>query len=199
MTAARGRILILAGAAGVLLAVVAADRGGLIPGRAADGDGPIRSGPRARYLERLAEDRAERALLAREAAWSSARREAEERWRQVQGMLVTGATPELAEARFREMVLAAFEGIRVVSPARITYVRDGVPATGAIRPIRLRIDFDAPSAREAYTLIDRLEHLADARSAIVAMRIDGPGRIQLPEQVTVSLTLAAVAYIGGRP
>lgn len=192
MSAPSNRVPIMAGACVLLGAVVVADRAGWFAGEAAlEADTPA-----ARYAEQTQRAGGDAALLDRADAWRSAAERGEAEWRRARAGLVRGATAELAETRFREIVKAAMQDIPLVSPERINYVRDAAAPKGAIQTLRLSLAFDAPSPKDAYTIIDRLENLPDARARIELMKIDGPGRIQAPEQVTVTLTLSAAALIG---
>lgn len=197
MSVPKSRAPILAGVTVLLVAVVVADRASWLAsaggGLTADG------GARAAYLAAAAESSDERALVARAGEWGHAAARARAEWGILSGEIVRAATPELAEARFREEVLAAMEDIRLNSPARINYVRDGATAVtpaAPIRTLRLSVQFDAATPRDAYTIVDRLEHLSGARASVETLKIDGPGRVQLPEQVTVTLTLSTPAFIG---
>jgi hypothetical protein len=191
MSAGRSRTPVLAGISLVLLAAVAADRAGMFSGGGAAG-----RGVRAEYLARAKDAVEERALISRGEAWRASAERARTEWDRLAPGVVRAATPELAEARFREIVLASMEDIRLISPARINYIRDAAAsAAGPVRTLRLSVQFDAATPRDACTIVDRLEHLAEARSRIEGLKVDGPGRIQLPEQVTVTLTLSTSAFV----
>ncbi|MBL8745543.1 MAG: hypothetical protein JNK58_04210 [Phycisphaerae bacterium] len=190
------RIPILIAATLVLGALVIADRAGMLPGSAAADPDSLAESAASRYAAASAESSADAALLSRAAAWSAAAEQAETEWKKVSAGLVRGATPELAETRFREIVKSAIHDIPLVSPERITYLREGIAARGPVQTLRLSVVFDAPTPKAAYTIIDRLENLPDARARIEQLKIDGPGRIQSPEQVTVTMTLTAAALIG---
>lgn len=196
MTAARNRVPLMAGACLVLGALVVADRTGLLPGSGQSSDAAIDDSPASRYAAAAQESSADAALLGRASEWNAAAERAESRWKEVSAGLVRGATAELAETRFREIVKSAMQDIPLASPERITYVREGTAAAGAIQTLRLSVAFDAHTPKDAYTIIDRLENMPDARARIELLKIDGPGRVQSPDQVTVTMTLSAAALIG---
>lgn len=193
------RVPMMAAATVLLLLLVIADRAGMLPGGSSGARAEDDSAA-ARYEEAALAAEADEALLRRAGEWNSAAERAEAEWSRVSAGLVRAATPELAETRFREIVLAAMADIPLISTARINYIRDGAaapPGAGAasVRTLRLSVAFDAPNPKGAYTIIDRLENMPDAQARIESLKIDGPGRVQSPKQVTVTLTLAAAAHI----
>lgn len=196
MSTASKRAPLMAAACLVLAALVVADRSGLLPGSGQASDAAIDDSAASRYADAAQEASADAALLDRAGEWNAAAERAESEWNRVSTGLVRGATAELAETRFREIVKSAMQDIPLVSPERITYVREGTAAKGAVQTLRLSVAFDAPTPKDAYTIIDRLENMPDARARIELLKIDGPGRVQSPEQVTVTLTLSAAALIG---
>jgi hypothetical protein len=185
--------------AALLVALVGADRFGWLPGRSGPEDDAADS-PRARYLAAAATHEADRALIARAGQWRAAAADAQSRWDAARSRLVAAPTVELAESRLRELVLAALADLKIASP-RVTYVKEpvaaGAEAAGRVRPIALRVEFDATNHRDAYLALDRVRHLPDAAVVISSLVLDGPGRAQLPEQMTVSITLRAAALVGG--
>lgn len=196
MSATGNRVPLMIGVSLVLGALVIADRTGMLPGSApSEPDAADQSGA-ARYALASAEASADAALLDRAKDWDAAAARAESEWKSVSAGLVRGATPELAETRFREIVKSAIQDIPLVAPERITYLRESAAAKGAVQTLRLSVVFDAPTPKAAYTIIDRLENLPDARARIEQLKLDGPGRVQSPEQVTVTMTLSTAALIG---
>lgn len=193
---------LLAGAALLLGGLVVLDRVAGTGDGAASADAEAH-GARGRYEAVSARVAEIRGLLAQENTIAEASARAEAEWTRAASGLLRGETQELAEARFREVVLSATEDLPLLSPVRISYVREGSAsagaATGSVRVLRLRVEFDAPNPSTAYTVVDRLEHLAEASATVESLRVDGPGRIQMPRQVTVGLTISAAALIGEGP
>lgn len=193
------RVPMMAAATVLLLLLVIADRAGLFPG-GSSGASAADDSAAARYEAVALAAEADEALLRRAGEWNAAAERAEAEWSRLCAGLVRAPTPELAETRFREIVLAVMADIPLISPARINYIRDGAasPTGGggaSVRTLRLSVAFDAPTPKGAYTIIDRLENMPDARARIESLKIDGPGRVQSPEQVTVTLTLSSAAHI----
>ena len=178
----------------VALVLVVADQTGLLP-RPATPDSAADSLER-RYLDAHARSIDQAFLLSNADRLSDARRQAEQRWDDVRRTLVIAPSVELAEARLRELVLASLADVKLLSPARVTTIKEASPdAAATIRPISLRVDFDAGVHRDAYIALDRVSNLPDARVVITSLSLDGPGRAQIPQQVTVSITIRAAALI----
>lgn len=196
MTIARNRMPLMAGACLVLGALVVADRTGLLPGAGQSNNAAADDSAESRYAAAAQESSADAALLDRASEWNAAAERAESEWKEVSKGLIRGGTPELAETRFREIVQSAMQDIPLVSPERITYVREGTITKGVVQTLRLSVAFDAHTPKDAYTIIDRLENMPDARARIELLKIEGPGRVQSPEQVAVTLTISAAALIG---
>lgn len=193
MSARRSNAPMLAGAAGLLAVVVVGDRLGWFAGGARADEAGAQGG----YVAALAAYEDEASVIRARGDWAATAERARAGWARVGAGLVRGATVELAETRFREAALGAMSDIPLISPARVSYVRDGAAATGlGVRALKLTVAFDAPTPRDAYTIIDRLEHLPDVRARIESLRIEGPGRMQAAEQVSVMLTLSSAAWIG---
>jgi hypothetical protein len=188
------------GVTGVLALVVAADLAGLLPAGGDDASPAPDAGdesPRGRYLALAARVADEEAIVARAPAWRAALAAAESAWADTGQRLVRAPTVELAETKFREFILGAVQDVRLVSPARIAYQRDGAPApAGPVRTLRLTLEFDARTPADAYAVIDRVQHLDAAHATIESLRVDGPGRIQAPKQVKVFMTIRALALTG---
>lgn len=158
-----------------------------------------------RYLDALALERRQRSLLDGADQWRSALASAEAAWELVRHELVRARTIELAEAGFRERILAEVKDLRfsessansvpvpAATPAQPT-AQPGAAAT--VRAIGLRVDLRTDSPAEVYRLIDRIENLSDVRAGVVGVQIKGPGLAQTPGEVTATLDLRAVALIG---
>jgi hypothetical protein len=181
---------------GLIAGLVILDRTGLLPGRSPADEGAAPTTPRARYLLAASELQQERAIISQAGPWRRELDSARQRWAALRAGMVRAATPELAESRLREVVLDATAGLELASPTRVSYVRDAAPLEGDIRPIAVRVEFDAVSHRDALAAIDRLAHLPGVRTEVVSLRVQGPGRVLLPEQLTISLTLRALALVG---
>jgi hypothetical protein len=200
MSAKRDTRPLLGALAGVLLVLFLADLLGLLPGAGATEAAGVAGaeGPRAVYEQRAEAMAQDRALLDAEERWRAVEEEARAEWERVRAGLVPGATVELAEARFRESVAAALSDIKISSPLRMTIVREPGPAEPAsrLRRIVLRVEFEVTGSREVFSAVDRLENMPDAMTRISQVTVSGPGRIQVPQQVTVGMTVSAVALIG---
>ncbi|MDX2115428.1 MAG: hypothetical protein SFZ24_07375 [Planctomycetota bacterium] len=187
---------LLAVITGLLGVFVVADMAGLLGGQGAGSEAALDQGARAEYLDALAASNEDQALLDSADRWRDAAARARDAWARTQPGLISGPTPELAEARFRELVLEAMKDVGLTSTPTFSAARENVPAaTGAVRRILLRVDFDSVSTRDVFAILDRLENLRGG-TEIRSLRIEGPGRVQLPKQVSVSVTIAAAAVVG---
>lgn len=207
---------VLGAAIAALLLLVGADQLGLLPRAGSDAERTPSAGAAQDYLDAAARAAEHQALLDAQPRWNDALHRARAHWAEVRTGVVPGATLELAEARFRDLVLEATRDLRIgavrasadrstssslpapaITPASGTTSTAPASTTGvAIRALALRIECDAPDPRDVYRLIDRLENLPDLRTWVSAVRLAGPGRAQTPQQVTLVLTLHAAAAVG---
>lgn len=169
-------------------------------------DGVDAPSAKERYLEAVALSRRQRALLDNAEAWRGALAGAERAWDTVRREAVRARTVELAEASFRERVLAEVKDLRFTDGAAnsVPVPVEGVAAgTGAapaglpaVRAIGLRVEVRTDSPAEVYRLIDRIENLPDVRAGVVGVEIKGPGLAQTPPGVSATIDVRAVALIG---
>jgi hypothetical protein len=163
--------------------------------------------PRERYLEELSLSRRQQALADQAEQWNAALERARGAWDSASREMVRGRTLELAEAGFRERVLAEVKDLkfsdssantqRVEAPAAAAPL-PVAPASGtaSVRTIGLKVDVRTDSPAEVYRLIDRLENMPDARAGVVSVELRGPGLAQTPGEVNASITVQALALIG---
>ncbi len=161
---------------------------------------------RERYLDAVALTQRQRALLDAAESWRAALAGAEQAWDSASRELVRARTVELAEATFRERVLAEVKDLRfsessansvaVPVESNPASASGGAPADAVVRAIGLRVDVRTDTPGEVYRLIDRIENLADVRAGVVGVQIKGPGLAQLPAEVTATIDVRAVALIG---
>lgn len=171
---------------------------------AAESDAPPTA--REQYIEELALTRRQEALIAQNEKWSQARAGAESAWDDVSRELVRGRTMELAEAGFRERVLAEVKDMKFIDSSANTQrptesaptqpVAQAASQTASIRTIGLKVDVRTNSPAEVYRLIDRLEHMPDARAGVIGVELRGPGLAQTPGEVSASITVHALALVG---
>lgn len=198
----RSNRMILGGVVGVLLLAVLADRLGLIPSASADESEDVATSAAQRYLNERRQLDEEQALLATRKEVDKALAAVREEWSKATQTLAHGQTAELAEAAFRERVLATAGdlGLRSVSASA---VRDGTSvdskrpaALSSLRPIALRLQFDTERPAEVYRLVDALENLPDVRTSVDSVSIAGPGMVQVGSQVTATIVVRAMALVG---
>ncbi len=170
---------------------------------------------RERYLDALAQTDRQKGLLESAARWREALAATRESWDRASRELVRGRTQELAEAGFRERVLAEVKDLKFAESSANTVKIEATVATGgaggtaapspgaaapaAVRPIGLKVDVRTDSPAEVYRLIDRLEHMPDARAGVVSVEVKGPGLAQALGEVNATITVHALALIGEVP
>jgi len=196
-------------------ALVLADQFGLIPGRSTSAEAVAVAGAvgaRPIYLARARRAAMEQALIERAPRWRAAAEQARERWEQARRAMVVERTVELAEARFRDLALDALKDLNLaaVRASAVSQASGATPKSGSgasagvkdegegarVLTITLEVKFDATGQREVYAALDRLENLAGLRTNIASLRVDGPGRIQISQTISATLTLQAQAAVG---
>lgn len=197
----KARTGLLAGVVGVLALAVGADRMGWLGGRGDEGDAAgAGEGARAAYLEKAALAQRLEDLIAEAPQWEQAAGRAAQLRQEVAPRLVAGATVELAAGAFRERVLRAAADLRLQALS-VTLVTSSGPSAGGtnaapVRLLELRIAFDTAAVADIYALVDRLENLDDLATNVSRLEIAGPGRKQVPQTVTVNITLHGLALVG---
>lgn len=190
--------LMLGGSIGLLLLVVVADQLGLVPGRqpAEGGDGAAPSSLRERYLARARRSLEEQRLVASAPEWISAAAKARDAWNSARARMVVAKTAELAEAGARDRVLDALKDLNLSGTRATVMPSPATEASAVVRSITLDVRFDTPSHRDAFAAADRLEHLPGLSTSVTGLKLDGPGRIQTPSSITVTMTVQVLAAIG---
>lgn len=155
--------------------------------------------PQARYLQRAALIGAQEQLVANASQWDDAAAGARRLWHEWERRLVRAPSMALAGARVRDVLLDELSSLGVAS-ARVAVI-DPAPSNSEsiVQSIKLSIGFDAVRHVDVLTAIDRLEHLDGALLSIVALTIDGPGRMQVPEVLSVELEIEALVLIEPEP
>jgi len=189
MTSENRRIVVLVALAGVVGAIVAVDRMGLL-------EGGSESTPRSAYVAQAELTEAAGAMVESAEEWQALVDTLEERWRSAREAMIDAPSPEVATARLRDAADRAMRDLGLSldawSPLSIRTPIEGEP----IRVVGLSLDLEAPNPDLVYRLVDRLEHLPEARVSVQRLTIGGPG--PRPGQgVRVGLELEALAWIGG--
>lgn len=201
MSASQRRTFLMLGVIG-LAAVVGADRMGWLPTGASAGE-PQEAALNARSVYQAAVESSlhDQAILDAASTTSASLARAKEQWSRIKQRCITGKTAELAEAGFRERVLAATKDLGITNanaaPVRLdAAVEPSKPVDAAVRPIALRVQFDTDKPQDVYRVVDVLENLPDIRATVTQVSINGPGLPQVPTQITASITLRAIAVVG---
>lgn len=203
-------------AAVVILGAVVVGRS--VVGSGADDQADAAEAPsmREQYLNALSLSRRQQSLIDAEEAWSRKLADTRSAWNEISRELVRGRTVELAEAGFRQRILAEVKDFKftdgsansvpVTPPAQPSgAVAAAQSPPGALSPadtaqsvraIALRVEVRTDTPAEVYRLIDRIENLPDARAGVVSVQVRGPGLAQTPSEVSATLLVHAVALIG---
>lgn len=203
MSAMTTRQRAMLGAIGALALAVIADRAGLWrPGAllASGGDG----GPAAeRYAALEGIVAAQKRLAAERDTWKKAAADAAAQWAKLRERVIVAPSVDLAEGRLRDEVnreaqALGFETPTAASLGAAAPAGDAKsPAKGPVlRVVGLRLEFGAEKPEPVYTLIDRLENLPSIAAAITLLELKGPGVVQLPHRIDVTIELRALAAIG---
>lgn len=191
----RGRTRVLAGVMVALAAAVGVDRFAGAGGSAASDGVPLSA--RARYLDEARLVAQMRGLIGREASYAEALERTRARWEAARDRLVTAPSPGLAEAQFRDEVLQ-FVRLRGIEGARTSGTESlAIDGDDRLRLIELRLEFETPSAGQAYELLDDIEHLRGLWTRISGVEVSGPGRIPRERRLSASITIEAIAFVEG--
>lgn len=182
--------------AGLVVAagLLAAELAGVLPGGAAAES--EETGLRQEYLAAAAQEQQEQQLIRQAGAWRAAMTEAGKQWSELRRTLIAAPTLDLAQSTLRDLVQQRITDMKRIASPRFTYIPEAGEPASRIRPISLRVDFDATSHAEAYAALDRIENMSGVLVSLASIRIEGPGRAQMPEQITVSATVRALALVG---
>ena len=201
-------------AAVVLLGAVVVGRSVLGTGTEDQGEAAEAPTMREQYLNAIALSRRQQSLIDSEEAWARKLADTRSAWNEISRELVRGRTVELAEAGFRQRILAEVKDFKFLDgsansvpvtppaqPAGSPTPSPAIPATPAgsaqsVRPIALRVEVRTDTPAEVYRLIDRIENLLDARAGVVSVQFRGPGLAQTPGEVSATLLVHAAALIG---
>lgn len=184
----------------VLLGLAVVFRGSLFGGAA---EQSVSEEPtlRERYLADVELTERHERLAAESQRWVEAQRVIEDQWTVASRELVRGRTIELAEAGFRERVLAEVKDLKFLESSANAIAQAAAPITpgqvpSPIRPVALRLEVRTDAPEDVYRLIDRLEHLPDMRASVGSVQINGPGLAQVLGEVRATIQINALALVG---
>jgi len=197
MKRSSSRTIILACIVGALVIVVLASRSGVLGSLLGEDDEML--SPQSAYLARASLAAQERSLIADAPNWREAAQQADQIWSDLHTQILSARSVELAGDRFRDIALDALVGLDIAAPSASIVPLQGKMdgSVDHIVTITLDLQFDARRHSDIYAAVDRLEHLPHLRTSISTLRIDGPGRMQLPRLATVRMRLIALASIEG--
>ncbi|GAB4515829.1 MAG: hypothetical protein Tsb0013_20390 [Phycisphaerales bacterium] len=185
----RTRTTLLLALLSIVAAVVVVDalRGG-------DDAGDI--APEGDHTQRARELQGRVALVEQESDWRRALDERRAQWDEVRDASVSAATPELAVADFRAMLLDEARALDLTvdrTDRSTSRALDNVPASlDRVHELEVRFTVSSHDARALHRFIDAIEHLPGARTHVSAVTLAGPGLAQIPERVRATLTVRAL-------
>ncbi|MEM8834394.1 MAG: hypothetical protein AAGD00_01110 [Planctomycetota bacterium] len=191
MTNDRVRKGVMLGVVLLLVALVGVDRLGLLT---PDDDAPASA--RSAFLVEASALESDRALVDARPAWASLARETDEQIARLQTIALSERTPELAQGRMRDMVVAAVTQLGLDRPR--TSAVDLTRANAErerVQIIALRVDLTATNPREIFSVIDRLENMREPRLHVASVELSGPGLAQIPRQVDATLRVEAIVLL----
>ena len=135
-------------------------------------------------------------LVEQETDWTRARDERAAQWDEVRESAIVAATPELAAADFRALLIdeARALGLSVDATARSTSrALEGVPSTlDRVHELEVRLTVSSHDPRTLHRFIDVIEHVPALRTHVAELTLRGPGVAQQPENVSATLTVRAL-------
>lgn len=187
----RRTILIVVAAA--LAALVLADRASVFDGAAANDE---RASLREVYLRTAALAKKQEALLERRDDWSRAHELAQQRWGTLSERLIVRPSVEIAQGELRERLTRLASDLGLPRPESRPMATETPDEGSPLRVIQLSMDVRTDAWDRAYRLIDRIETDPRMIAAVTRVTLDGPGLAQMEREMTVSLTVRAIAMVG---
>ncbi|MEC9372626.1 MAG: hypothetical protein VYC34_02235 [Planctomycetota bacterium] len=184
------RRMALVGVAGALVIAVVADRAGLFSGA-----GDEARGAREVYLEEAAIAEEMRSVAARVDAERVLVEQTSDAWNRARERMITARSADIASTRLRDIVERIMGDLGLtLAVSDATQPRRLVEGEG-LYLIGLDLSFEALNPDVVYRLVDRLEHLPEARTNVANLSITGPGRGPRAG-IDVTMKLQALSWIG---
>ncbi len=135
-------------------------------------------------------------LVEHEQEWTQALQERERQWTDIRAASIEAATPELAVADFRSMLVDAAStfDLKVDRTDRSTSrPLEGLPPSSArVHELEVRLTLSSHDLRALHRFVDSVEHLRDVKTHISELTLQGPGLAQARESASVTLTIRAL-------
>ena len=184
------RIRILGVVVGVLLIALVVDSA--LKSRADEADA---SSPRARYLDRAKIVATKRDLAAKSGEWAAALESARSAWGEVDPMLIREQTTILAEARFRDEVLAAASSLQLSSNQTASARSEPIAGAPGMHLLEVRLEVESNIVPDVLRLVDRLENMPDRLMGVTEVRLEGPGMNQAKVGLGAMIIVQSIGYV----
>lgn len=185
------RQAIMIGLVAVLAVLVFVDR--FAPKGEGSGEG---TSLREVYLQKAALEKKQLALLEQSDEWRRAHDVAQRRWSDVSDRVIVRPSVEIAQGELRERLTRLAQELGLPRPESrplATITREG---DSPVRVIQLSLDVTTEDWANAYRLIDRIETDPRMLATVTHLTLGGPGLPQMERELSVTLTVRAIAMVG---
>jgi len=184
---------LLLGVLAALIAIVLLDKLVLTgQANAANGDG---TSPQEIYRARAALLDRQRALIDQRDEWQLANSRALEEWEALAEKLIVAQSVEIAEGELRERLVTIAMEMGLPRPDARALTPIVPDEASPIRVIRYNLLLSTENWESAFALIDRIETDPSTIANITEVMLDGPGLPQFETELTISLTVQAIALV----
>ncbi len=190
---------LLLGVLAVLVALIGLDRF-VLTADAGDGGGGGGSASDGTSLKEIYRARAalldrQRALIEQRSEWERANVRAIDEWRALAGRLIVAQSVEIAEGELRERLEALASEMGLPRPDARALPPIVPDEASPVRVIRYNLLLSTAEWESAFALIDRIETDPSTIARVTEVTIDGPGLPQIETELSLTLTVQAIAII----
>jgi len=151
------------------------------------------------YLRTAALAKKQEALLAQRDGWARAHELAQQRWGSLSERLIVRPSVEIAQGELRERLTRHASDLGLPRPESRPLATDEPEGGSPLRVIQLSMDVRTEAWDRAYRLIDRIETDPRMPATVTHVTLDGPGLAQMEREMTITLTVRAIAMVGDGP
>jgi len=190
---------LLLGVLAVLVALIGLDRF-VLTADAGDGGGGGGSASDGTSLKEIYRARAalldrQRALIEQRSEWERANVRAIDEWRALAGRLIVAQSVEIAEGELRERLEALASEMGLPRPDARALPPIVPDEASPVRVIRYNLLLSTAEWESAFALIDRIETDPSTIARVTELTLDGPGLPQIETELSLTLTVQAIAII----
>jgi hypothetical protein len=155
--------------------------------------------PRARYLSRAKMVATKRDLVAKSGEWARALESARSSWAEIEPTLVRAPTTTLAEAGFRDEVLAAVSSLQLSENQSASTRSEPIVGAPGVHLLEVRLQIESNIVPDVLRLVDRLENMPDRLTGIAEVRLEGPGMNQARQGLGATIIVQSIGYVEPAP